>query len=117
MIFRLFLSLIVAAVAALWFLGEPDSALVAQTNGKLSEIEKELRDMNDSVARLQSKPRSAGEKTRQEMDRTIDTLQSRIHSAQKRLQEFKSSPRTATTRDRLRRALMKIKGWLTKESE
>lgn len=117
MIWRFFFAIGLAVVAALWFLGEPDSSVLERQNGKIADIEKELKEMNDTVSRLQAKPRDAGAKTRQEMDRYAKTLQERIQSTQNRLQEFKVSPKTTSARDRLRRALIVIRGWLSRPKE
>lgn len=115
MILRLLIALILASAAVLWFLGEPDVGPGSKT--QLSEMERQLREMNNSVARIQYKSNQAGAKTRQEIDQATKVLHTQIIAANQKLAQLKEAAEKSTLRDRLRRALVKIKAWILAKSK
>src|SRR5687767_6423737 len=103
MILRLFLSLAIAAVLAIWFLGQPETKDLPGQK-QVADIELELREMNNAIVRLQNKSQTAGARTRDEVNKTTRAIQTRIQSAQKRLEEIRTATQTSALRDRLSRA-------------
>ncbi len=113
---KFILALLIAGVAALWFLGEP-AVNDPSPLKPISDIERELREMNRTVTSLQAKSQKTGAQTRAEVERVVKTLQDQINATQRRLSDLQSATRRSNARGRIVAALRKIKRWILDQKE